>query len=412
MVYVFTFPDVGEGVSEGEIISWSVKEGDVVKEDQVLGEIETSKALVEIPSPRAGRIAKIHVHSGETVKVGQPLVTYAEIGEEVSSEASRAPASSVPSPSPVSASSTPSPVLPSTRKLAEQLHVDLEKVRGTGAQGRITDDDVRNRTVLAAPVDVVVPHPAPLTEDEKKKAPSLTFDSHGRVMRVPLQGIRRTIAERMTASALHVPHVTAMDEIDVTSLEQIREQEKAYAENKGIKLTLLSFVIKACVIALKEHPYVNASLDEAQQQILVKEYYNVGFAYDSPKGLVVPVLHHADNESVLTIAKKIQVLVEHVKANDIKMEDLSGSTFTITNYGSIGTMFGTPLINLPNAAILGMGRVVEKPLVVDGEVAIRKVLPLSLSYDHRIVDGAEAARFMNELKKHLEDPHLLLLDTF
>ena len=170
--------------------------------------------------------------------------------------------------------------------------------------------------------------------------------------------------------------------------------------------------MKAVVIALKEHPYLNATIDEEQGTITIKEYYNIGFAYDAPQGLMVPVIHHTDNESVMSIAKKIEVLVAHIKNKDIHIEDLSGSTFTVTNYGSIGTSFGTPIINKPNVAILGLGRIVDKPWVVDGKIEIRKILPISLAFDHRVVDGAEAARFINDLKEHLEDPRLLLLDAF
>lgn len=436
MAYDFKFPDIGEGVSDGTIISWKVKEGDVVKEDAVLGEIETAKALVEMPSPKAGKILKLHALPGENVKVGDTLVTIGFIDEAIIVQEPVQPRRAsisisekiIPKAEAVAISTVKSGsilTLPGTRKLAAELHVDLKRIQGTGFKGRITDDDVRKaaqgtgqpeqsqqQMVQEKQDEHIVPYP-PLqaTLTEKKKPAAVSFDRYGRTMRVPISGIRKTIAERMQQSA-GIPQVTAMEEVDITRVAEVRGREKAFAENKGIKLTFLPFIMKAALIALKTHPYLNASLDQQTGEIVIREYYNLGFAYDAPQGLLVPVIHHADNESILDIAKKMEVLVEHVKDKDIKPEDLVGATFTVTNYGTIGTLYGTPLINLPNVAILGIGRIMDKPVVVDNQIVIRKILPLSLSYDHRVVDGAEAARFINDLKKHLEDPELLLLDAF
>lgn len=435
MAYEFKFPDIGEGVSDGTIISWKVKEGDMVKEDAVLGEIETAKALVEMPSPKAGKVLKLHAKPGEKVKVGDTLVTIGSADETIMQPTAAPTKQTSPSisekiiqkPKTTSASAAEQSdnilALPSTRKLAEELSIDMQKIQGTGFKGRITDDDVKKaaqgveqrgqqeqqRTQEIEGEHVVPYPPLELSMTEKKTAPAVSFDRYGRTMRVPMTGIRKTIAERMQQSA-NIPQVTAMEDVDITKIAEVREREKAFAENKGIKLTYLPFIIKAAIIALKAHPYLNASLDEQKKEIIVREYYNIGFAYDAPQGLIVPVIHHADNESILDIAKKMEVLVEHIKDKDIKPEDLTGATFTVTNYGTIGTIYGTPLINLPNVAILGVGRIIDKPVVVDNQIVIRKILPLSISYDHRVVDGAEAARFMNDLKKHLEDPELLLVD--
>jgi pyruvate dehydrogenase E2 component (dihydrolipoamide acetyltransferase) len=411
MVFEFKFPDVGEGVTEGEIVSWKVKEGDVVKEDQILGEVETSKAIVEMPSPHSGKIMKLHAKVGETIKVGSTLITFGDGDiptppKTMKAETKEKQVANLNEEKAVSKEETPikqseeTLALPGTRKLAEELKVDLTKIKGSGIKGRITDDDVKK----AAEQNT--------TKEETITKAGVSFDKFGRMMRLPLKGIRKTIAERMTEAYQTIPHVVAMDEFDVTELAKLRKEKKEYAENKGIKLTFLPFIMKACVIALKEHPYLNATIDEEQGIITIKEYYNVGFAYDAPQGLMVPVIHHTDNESVMSIAKKIEVLVAHIKNKDIHIEDLKGSTFTVTNYGSIGTSFGTPIINKPNVAILGLGRIVDKPWVVDGKVEIRKILPISLAFDHRVVDGAEAARFINDLKEHLEDPRLLLLDAF
>lgn len=432
MVYEFKFPDVGEGVNEGIIVSWKVNEGDFVAEDTILGEVETAKAIVEMPSPKTGTILKLHVPVGSKIKVGDTLVTFGASGEklpttEIKTEMKNQNQTSstkqeqvIPLPQKENIPQMQPPsqrapeallALPGTKKLAAELHIDLEKVNGTGFKGRITDDDVKKAAQQTA-TKITQQQAAPQQASSSTTAPSVTFDQYGRAMKIPFEGMRKIIAERMKQSAFTIPQVTAMDDIDITPLAEIREREKAVAENKGIKLTYLPFIIKACIIALKDHPYVNASLDEKAGVILLKEYYNMGFAYDSQQGLVVPVIHHADQESILDIAKKIEILVEHVKDKDIKPIDLVGATFTITNYGSIGTLYGTPLVNPPNVAILGLGRILDKPVVVENEIVIRKILPISLSYDHRVVDGAEAARFLQDLKKHLENPELLLLDMF
>jgi pyruvate dehydrogenase E2 component (dihydrolipoamide acetyltransferase) len=274
-------------------------------------------------------------------------------------------------------------------------------VHGTGSAGRITEADVRNASGKAPPAGTVV-----------RTAPRITFEDYGRVLRIPLKGLRKTISENLTRAFQTTVPVTHMDEIDVTALWDIRQKRKKMAEDKGYPLTFLPFVAKAAVIALKEHPYVNASLDDASGEIVVKQYFNIGFAVDTTDGLIVPVIKGCDQRSILDIAKDLYLKSEATRSREIQLEDLRGGTFTITNIGTIGGTHATPIINHPECAILALGAIKDEPVVVEGKVEVRKILPISLTFDHRIIDGAEAARFANDLKKHLEDPALMLLEAF
>ncbi len=376
------FPDVGEGITEGQLVKWLVQVGDVISRDQAVAEIETDKAIVEIPSPHAGKVLALHGAEGDVIKVGSTLAVIG--GEEEKVEMVEAKVEEGVKPGRVLAT-------PHTRKLARELGVDITQVEGSGPGGRITDEDVKKAAEK--------PSEAPQVEKE------------GEEVRVPLSPIRKRIAENMTRSAFTMPHVTAMDEADVTELVELREQQKASAEKAGVKLTFLPFIIKAVVIALKEHPYFNASLDMDRGELVIKKYYNIGVAVDTPEGLLVPVIKDIEHKSILELAAELNRLAEEARNRKIKLEDLKGSSFTITNVGAIGGMLSTPLINPPNTAILGVHRIKERPVVKDGEIKIRKMLYLSLSFDHRAVDGAQASRFMNTLIKHLEDPGLLLLDV-
>jgi pyruvate dehydrogenase E2 component (dihydrolipoamide acetyltransferase) len=247
-------------------------------------------------------------------------------------------------------------------------------------------------------------------ELEKKPAKVKKYDLYGYVERIPLRGIRRSTAKAMVKSKYTAPHVTAMDEADVTELWRIKEKEKKAAEKKGIKLTILPFIIKAVVAGLIEHPYLNASLDDENEEIILKKYFNIGFATDTPEGLMVPVLKNGKEKSILQTAEELAQLSKKVRNRTIDLADLKGGTFTITNYGAIGGIFGTPIINHPEVAILGVGKVKEMPVVKNGKIVIRKILPLALSFDHRVVDGAEAARFFNTVITRLEDPDLILIE--
>lgn len=413
MAFEFKFPDIGEGLTEGEIVRWLVREGDEVKEGQPLVEVETDKALAELPSPRTGIILKIMAKEKEIVKVGQVIVLIGERGETIAfpphpppsvgvvGELEEAPEEgSKAEPERPSIISEPILAAPAVRALAKELGVDLRKVRGTGPEGRVLEKDIRE-----AAESQIKPF-GEVKEIKKVKK----YDLYGYVDRVPLRGVRRSIAKAMVKSKYTAPHVTAMDEADVTELWQIREKEKKVSEAKGIKLTILPFIIKAVIAGLIEHPYLNATLDEENEEILLKRYYNIGVATDTPEGLMVPVIKNAKEKSIFDLSKELTELSNKARNRTIDLADLKGGTFTITNYGTIRGIYGTPIINYPEVAILGMGRIEEKPMVKKGEVVIRRMLPLALSFDHRVVDGAEAAHFLNTVIERLEDPDLILLE--
>jgi len=445
MALEFKFPDVGEGIAEGEIVKWRVKEGDQIKEHDVLVEIETDKAIVEIPSPAGGTVLKIFHNQGDTVKVGESLVLIGEKGESAASAPVAAKASApaalaaapakkgpvikpagavgyleeapdleeataVSAPSSTQTQIVPSAapsvlVTPAVRRLARDLGIDLAKVKGSGMGGRVTEEDVRGSAKKAGISEIKENLPQVQAKVQKK------YDMYGYVDRVPLKGVRKAIAEHMVESVSKIPHVTHMDEADITILYRHREREKKLAESKGVKLTYLPFIVKACIGALKKFPMFNSMLDEEHNEIVVKKYYNIGIAVGSDNGLMVPVIKIADQKSLMAIAREIVQVAEKARSRDIDLGDLKGGTFTITNVGSIGGVFATPIINHPEVAILAVGRAVDR-LSIDGEGKIRsrKIMPLSLSFDHRVVDGADAAMFMNEIKAYLEDPDRIMMD--
>lgn len=408
----FKFPDVGEGIQEGEVVKWLVKENDVVKQDDVIVKIETDKAVVDIPSPASGKISKINFKEGQIVKVGQVLVVIDDgkteskpkepvtekrksvgvIGEleEASDEVveEKVVKKEIFKENKVLA-------LPSVRKLAKEKGIDLNLIKGTGKKGEITKEDVESyngEKTEVKPIGIKV---------EKK------YDIYGYVDRIPLKGVRKTIALNMLRSFRETAPVTSMIDVDVTHLWDIREKQKEIAEKQGVKLTFLPFIVKAVVEALTLHPYVNSSIEN--EEIILKKYYNIGIAVDTEVGLIVPVIKRAEIKDVMSIAKEIVELSNKVKDRSIDIADLKGGTFTITNYGSIGGNYGTPIINYPECAILGVGRIEELPRIAEGKIIPRKILPLSVTFDHRIVDGAEIARFMMDVKKRLEDPAMLIV---
>ena len=418
MAFEFKFPDIGEGLTEGEIVRWLVKEGDEVKEGQPLVEVETDKALAEIPSPATGVVLKILAKEKEIVKVGQVIVIIGEKGEALAAPPPRPRSVGVvgeleeaPEEAP-SVTVTAEPVktvlvsehalaTPAVRALAKELGVDINKVKGSGPEGRVLEKDVRQFA------DAKGKPPEP----EKKVTKVKKYDLYGYVDRIPLRGVRRSIAKAMVKSKYTAPHVTAMDEADVTELWKIREKEKKAAEKKGIKLTILPFIIKAVIAGLSEHPYLNATLDDENEEIILKKYFNIGVATDTPEGLMVPVVKNAKDKSILQIAQELTQLVEKARNRTIDLADLKGGTFTISNYGALGGIYATPIINYPEVAILGVGKIREMPVVRNGKLVVRKILSLALSFDHRVVDGAEGARFLNTVIAHLEDPDLILLET-
>ncbi len=415
MAYEFKFPDLGEGLTEGEIVRWLVKEGDEVKEGDPLVEVETDKALAEIPSPKTGVILKILAREKEIVKVGQVIIIIGEKGEAIQSpppipksvgvvgQLEEAPEETPAIQGEVKPAFVSEHVLatPAVRALAKELGVDINQVKGTGPEGRVLEKDIRQFAESKEKPP----------ELEKKITKVKKYDLYGYVDRIPLRGVRRSMAKAMVKSKYTAPHVTTMDEADVTELWEIREKEKEVAERKGVKLTLLPFIVKAVVTGLIQHPYLNATLDDENEEIILKKYYNIGFATDTPEGLMVPVVKNAKDKSILQIGQELTQLAEKARNRTIDLADLKGGTFTITNYGALGGMYGTPIINYPEVAILGVGKMKEMPVVKEGKVVIRKILPLALSFDHRVVDGAEAARFLNTVIARLEDPDLILLET-
>ncbi len=415
MAKVFRFPDVGEGITEGEIVRWLVREGEEIAADQPFAELETDKAVVEIPSPFAGTVLKLYGKEKDIVKVGDPLIVVGAKGEAVTEAPAGIPAfapakaKEAPAPGPATeAPAAPSPAVapatagtmttPRVRQFAKELGVDLAAVSGTGPAGRITEDDVR--AAKAKPAEA----PQPAFKIKPK------FDFYGSLERVPLRGIRRATAKHMRESLDHAAHVTHVDEADASPLAALREKLKAGAEERGFKLTFLPLIVKAVVEALKLHPMLNSSLDEEGGEIIVKKYYNIGIAVDVPDGLIVPVVKTADQKSVLDIAAEIRDLAVAARERKLDLGDLKGGTFSITNVGVIGGDFATPIINYPEVAILATMKIAERARVVDGRVEAKLTLPLCLSFDHRVVDGAAAARFMKDLVRFLEAPDALPLD--
>ncbi len=422
--YEFKFPDVGEGIHEGTIVKWLVKEGQIVDSDQVLGEIETDKAVVEMPSPKAGKVLKLHVKEGGTIKVGETMVTIEVEGEAPQTQSIEAkeertgaekaggvvgfiPESSESLYKKVEKAEKPAEsrglvlATPAVRKLAADLGVDITKVKGTGPEDRVLQDDVVNAAKGGK---------APASKQAAQPSQSLSqprvvkkYDIWGYVDRIPLKGIRKTIANHME-EAWQIPTVAHMDEADVTKLSELREKEKVKAKTKGIHLTFLPYIVKAVIAALQKHPLLNATLDKENGEIIVKKYYNLGIAVDTGDGLIVPVVKGADKKDLYTIAAEIEKFAELAKTRKIDLADLQGGTLTITNIGVLGGKFFTPIINSPESAILGTGKIEDKAVVIDGKIAVRKILPLVISFDHRVLDGAEAARFMNDLIAVLQEP--------
>jgi len=409
MAYVFSFPDVGEGIHEGRIVEWLVAEGATVAEDEALVKVETDKAVVELPSPRAGKVIRLHAAADAVIHVGDPLVTIGEAGEQL-------PATAAATPVPERVAATRPPVVaaepaparrpaatPRTRALARRLGVDLSAVRGTGTGGRITDEDVER----AARGEVVETPAAPAAP-----APSVRRAAtvEGEVERLPISHLRKVIANAMRASKQTAAHVTHVDEADVTRLvEHYRRVKPVIEAQTGVKFSLLPFFIKALTTTLKRHPIFNASVDENAQEILLKRYYNIGIAVDTPEGLIVPVLKDADHKDMVTLAAEVADLAERARSRRLTLDELKGGTCTITNIGPLGGVFATPIINQPELAIVGLHKISDRPAVVDGAIAIRKMMYLSVSFDHRYIDGAAGARFMSDLVALLSDPALLMV---
>jgi pyruvate dehydrogenase E2 component (dihydrolipoamide acetyltransferase) len=438
-------PSLGDGVDSGDVLDVLVREGDVVTKDQGILELETGKATVQVPSSHAGKVLKVHVSKGQTIPIGALLLTVegTAAGAPAVKTAPPAPAAvpapppppqpapppavvtkpvAVPAPvapiAPVAVKPTPvappvSTVVddaaddgsiaagPAVRRFAREVGIDLRRVTGTGTGGRITREDVLAAVRLASV--------ATAQSGSKTKSTATARDNWGPVRVEKMARIRKTIAEKMHESWSTVPRVTNFDDADVTELERIRLSSKDDYAEKGIKLTSLPFVIKAVAMSLRAHPAVNATVDMANDQIIYKEYVNVGIAVDTERGLVVPSLRSADQMSIPEVARALAQLAENVRTNNFSIADLQGSTFTISNLGAIGGTYSTPIINTPEVAILLVGRARKIPVVIDDKIEVRLMMPLSLSYDHRLVDGATAARFLNDVMGFLKAPSRLLL---
>ncbi len=468
MTIEITLPNLGDGIDAGDVLNVLVSEGQMVTVNQPIAEIETGKAMVEIPSTHAGKISKIHIKPGSKVPVGGKLISLdGAAGGAAPAKAAPAPAAKAapaPAPAPKPAAAPPAakpapvaapvavappprppapvapiakaapapvaapapapapvaistggasgPAGPSTRRLARELGVDLGVVQGSGRSGRIMKEDVigavRQANQSASRSDLTQ---AALDASPATKAPpgQADQDPWGRIRRDRLTKMRATIAERMVYSATTIPHVTNYDDADVTELEQIRSASKDDYAAQNIKLTSMPFLMKAVAMALRRHPLLNSSLDMENQQLIYKEYVNLGVAIDTERGLVVPVVRGVDRMSIPQIAVALQETVEKVKRNAFTLEDLKGGSFTISNLGAIGGTLSTPIINAPEVAILLVGRSRKMPVVVKDEIKARLMMPMSLSYDHRVVDGAVAARFLNEVIGFLQNPGRLLL---
>ncbi len=415
MAFEFRFPDLGEGIHEGTIVRWHVKVGDRVKADQVLAEVETDKAVVELPSPAEGTLLRINYEQGQTVKVGEILLVISGQGEKAAqpqeASAQARPAMRAEAAAPMAARARAAGhalATPATRKLARDLGVDITSVTGNGPGGRITDADVQKASGMqASSPQAAAPEPA--QPAAIGAAAPLVLPEEGDE-RIPLTHMRRLIAERMVYSKTHIPHACGMDYVDVTRLSELRAREKKNFEPKGVKLTYLPFIVKAAAIALKEYPKFNAHFDEAKGELVVRRGHNIGIAVDTPEGLMVPVIRDVDRKSIIEIAQDIEHLALMAKARKLRLEELRGGTFTITNVGSVGGMYSTPIINPPEVAIMGVHRIKEMPLAIDGKLKVRLVLGISMCFDHRVADGAEATAFMNVVMRHLEDPGLMLVD--
>lgn len=439
MAFQFRLPDIGEGIHEGEIVKWFVKPGDKVQEDDVLCEVQNDKAVVEIPSPVAGTVEEVLVDEGTVATVGQVLVTFDAPGyedlqfkgddhEEEPKQAEEPKAAPVAPPVAGTDAKTVSNsqqsevgeesnrriiAMPSVRKYARDKGVDIQKVSGSGKNGRVTKEDIDafltggnaatlESTTQTAGVPAVQETVAPKATIPQGEYPET---------REKMSGIRKAIAKAMVNSKHTAPHVTLMDEVDVTLLVSSRKKFKDIAAQKGIKLTYLPYVVKALTSALREFPALNTSLDDAAEEIVHKHYYNIGIAADTERGLLVPVVKDADRKSIFNISNEINELATKARDGKLAPDEMKGASCTISNIGSAGGQWFTPVINHPEVAILGIGRIAEKPVVKNGEIVVAPVLALSLSFDHRMIDGATAQNALNHIKKLLNDPELLLMEA-
>ncbi|AKG35045.1 dienelactone hydrolase [Citrobacter sp. NCU1] len=439
----YPFPELGEGLHEGEIIKMHIKAGDKVTDEDIIMEVQNDKAVVEVPCPVNGTVLEVLAKDGDVFRVGQTVAVIDAEGdipeqegghaeEQSAQEADSAKGSADTASSPAAASpadakageaggaeAVPAPdrdvlATPSVRKFARDNSVDISKVNGSGKNGKITREDVEaflSGGQAAAPAAVEAASEAAPAEKAAAPAAAAAGNVSLEEERVPFKGIRKAIANAMVKSAYTAPHVTIMDEVDVTELVAFRTRMKPLAEKKGVKVTYLPFIVKALVAASRQFPALNATIDEEANEIVYKKYYNIGIATDTENGLIVPVIKDADRKSIWMIASAISDLAARGREGKLSPNEMKGSTISITNIGSAGGMFFTPIINFPEVAILGTGRISEKPVVKNGEIVAAPVMALSLSFDHRIIDGATAQNFMNYIKSLLANPELLVMEV-
>ena len=415
-------PKLGEGADNGVVVNVFVKEGDTIAKDQAIMELENEKAVASIPSTGAGVVSKIYVKAGDRITVGQRILTLEEAGAAV------APAAAAPAPKPVvkkvAAQAAPEPepeeaaeesaeveveisnaaiaTSPSIRKVAREFGIHLGKIRGSGSGGRIVSGDVRayiQRLIKAA----AKPAPVAAAAPAKPAAVQIDFSQWGPILKKPVTPLRKVIARRLSESWNTVARVTQFDDLDFTKLGELRKKFAPAYEAKGVKLTLTPFVLRAVADTLKKHSIFNSSLDEVAGEIILKEYIHLGIAVDTEQGLMVPVIRDVDKKSLFDLTKELELLAARARDRKITADEMKGGTFTISNQGAIGGAHFTPIINLPEVAILGLGRSALKPVVRDGKVEVRQMTPMALSYDHRVIDGGSAARFTVDLLKAFEN---------
>ena len=440
MAFEFHLPDLAEGMTEAEVVGWKVKEGDQVAIDQPIVEVMSDKATVEIPSPRAGVLSRINYKEGQVCKVGEVLFVIDEVGAARAAgnghtaappeAAPQPPQAEMPQPAASKTPSTPpgTPTLPrrapevidasagrsrvlatpATRRLARQLSVDLAAVAPSGHRGQVTSEDVRRSAEGGAQA-----RPAAGREPERRPPVArepVAIARSDREERIPFRGLRKRIAENMDRSVHTAAHFTYVEEVDCTDLVAVRKRASERVKERGIKLTYLPFIMKAVVAGLKKWPQLNASLDESTQEIVRKKYYHLGIAAQGPQGLVVTVVRDADQRSIVDIAAELERLARAVQDGSATRDDLVGSTFTISSLGKLGGVLATPIINFPEVGVIGVHELKERPAVVDGQIAIRWMMNLSISLDHRLVDGWDGAMFLQDVKSLLEDPTLMFME--
>ena len=439
MAFEFRLPDIGEGIHEGEVVKWFVAKGDKINEDDTLLEIQNDKAVVEIPSPVTGTVEEILVEEGKVAIVGDVLIRLdapgyestageedkkeeteaqvqatAEAGQKIDKEEAK---KDQPEQKQAVDSTKRVIAMPSIRKFAREQGVEIRQVQGTGKNGRVLKEDIeaflnggeQQSAQVTEETQTAVPTDKP-SNDAKPAAP-VVLEGDFPETREKMTGIRKAIAKAMVNSKHTAPHVTLLDEVDVTELVAHRKKFKEIAAEKDIKLTYLPYVVKALVSTLREFPQLNTSLDDEKEEIVQKHYYNIGIAADTDRGLLVPVIKHADRKSVFAISDEISKLAEKARDGKLSPAEMKGASTSITNIGSAGGQWFTPIINHPEVAILGIGRISEKPIVKNGEIVAAPMLALSLVFDHRVIDGVTGQQALNHIKKLLGNPELLLMEA-